>query len=61
MGMDNVSSIAEKSNDFANFLNVARKFKYNFFCKFHIIYLETLIWELIFSQTNIINIFLGSV
>ena len=59
--MDKVSGIAEKSNDFASFLNVPRKFKYNFFCKFHIIYLETLIWELIFSQTNIINIFLGSV
>ena len=58
---DNVSGLAEKSNDFASFLNVSRKFEYNCVYIFHINFPKKSIWKLIISQTDISNIFLGSV
>ena len=48
--MDKVSGLADKSNDFANFLTLSRKF-------FHIIYLTKLVWKMMLSQTKIFSIF----
>ena len=59
--MDNVSGLAKKSNDFASFLNVSRKFQYNWVYIFHINFPKKSIWKLIISQTDISNIFFGSV
>lgn len=59
--IDDVSSLAEKLNEFARFLTVARKLKYSCVYIFHIIYPKKAISKLIFSQTNIFKIFPGSV
>ena len=58
---DDVSSLADNSNKFANFLTVARKYKYNCVYIFHTIYPEKATWKTILSQTNIFNIFPASV
>ena len=58
---DDVSGLADNSNKFANFLTVARKFKYNCIYIFHTIYPEKATWKTILSQTNIFNIFPASV
>ena len=58
---DDVSGLADKSNKFANFLTVARKYKYNCVYIFHTIYPENITWKTILSQTNIFNIFPASV
>ena len=58
--MDNVSGPADKSNNFAGFLEVGQKFKYNCVHIFQIIYPEKSIWKLILSQTSIFNTFPGS-
>ena len=58
---DDVSGLADKSNKFASFLTVARKYKYNCVYIFHTIYTENTIWKTILSQTNIFNIFPASV
>ena len=58
---DDVSGLADNSNKFANFLTVARKYKYNCIYIFHTIYPEKAIWRTILSQTNIFNIFPASV
>ena len=55
--MDDVSGLADKSNDFANFLTVSRKFGYICLYIFHIIYPTKSIWQMILSQTKIFNIF----
>ena len=55
--MDNVSGLADKSNDFASFLTVSRKFCYICLYIFHIIYPTKSIWQMILSQTKIFNIF----
>ena len=52
--MDNVSGLADKSNDFANFLTVSRKFNFTCVHVFHAMYPN------ISSQTKIFNIFPGS-
>ena len=59
--MDEVSGIADESKKFASFLTVACKVNYTYVYIFHIIYLEKSIWQKILSQTNIFNIFPGSV
>ena len=59
--MDNVSGLADKSNDFSNFLTVSRKFGYICLYIFHIIYPTKSIWQMILSQTKIFNIFLLSI
>ena len=58
---DDVSGLADNSNKFANFLTVARKYKYNCLYIFHTIYPEKATWKTILSQTNIFNIFPASV
>ena len=58
---DDVSGLADNSNKFANFLTVARKYKYNCIYIFHTIYPEKATWKTILSQTNIFNIFPASV
>ena len=55
--MDNVSGLADKSNDFSNFLTVSRKFGYICLYIFHINYLTKSIWQMTLSQTKIFNIF----
>ena len=54
---DDVSGLADKSNNFANFLTISRKFGYICLYIFHIIYLTKSIWQMILSQTKIFNIF----
>ena len=58
---DDVSGLADHSNKFANFLTVARKYKYKCVYIFHTIYPEKATWKTILSQTNIFNIFPASV
>ena len=55
--MDNVSGLAEKSNGFANFLTVTRKFGYTYLDIFHITYPTKSIWQMVLSQTKIFHIF----
>ena len=55
--MDDVSGLADSSTKFANFLTVARKFKYHCLYIFHAIHPEKAIWKTILSQTNLLNIF----
>ena len=59
--MDNVSVLADKSNDFSNFLTPSRKFGYICLYIFHIIYTTKFIWQMILSQTKIFNIFPPSI
>ena len=58
--MDGVSELADKSNNFANFLTVSRKL--NFTCVYvsHTLYPTRSNWQMILSQTKIFNIFPGS-
>ena len=58
--MDDVSGLADKSGNFANFLTVSRK--YGFLCLyvFHTIYPNRQNWEMIMAQINIFNFFPGS-
>ena len=58
--MDEVSGLADKSNNFANFLTVSRKFNFICVCVFHTMYPTRSNWQMILSQTKIFNIFLGS-
>ena len=51
-----VSGLADRSNDFANFLNVARKFKFTCVYVFHAVYPSKFNWQMIISQTKILNI-----
>ena len=55
--MDDVSGVADKSNNFSNFLTVSQKFGYICVYIFHIIYPKKFIWQMILSQTKIFNIF----
>ena len=55
--MGDVSGLADKSNDFANFSTVSRKFDCICLYIFHIVYLTKSIWQMILSQTKIFNIF----
>ena len=59
--MDDVSGVADTSKKFANFLTVSRKFGYNYVYFFHLIVPASQIWQKVISQTNIFNIFPGSV
>ena len=59
--MDDVSGLTDISQKFANFLAVARKFKYHCVYIFHTIHPEKSVWKSILSQTNILNIFPASV
>ena len=59
--MDNISGLADKSDDFSNFLTVSRKYGFSCVYVFHTIYPGRQEWEMIMSQTRIINFFPGSV
>ena len=59
--MDDVSGLADTSQNFANFVTVSRK--YGIFCLyvFHTIYPNRENWDMIMSQTLIFNVFPGSI
>ena len=59
--MDDISGLAGKSNNFASFLTVARKFSFTVVYVFHTMYPSKQNWQMIISQTKIFNIFPGSV
>ena len=50
-----------KSEEFAKFLTVSRKYGLTCVCIFHTIYPTRQIWQMIMWQTEIFNFFLGSV
>ena len=58
--MDNVSGLADRSEAFANFLTVSRKFGLTCVYLFHVIYPTRQNWQMILSQTKFFNIFPGS-
>ena len=58
---DDVSGLADKLNNFANFLTISRKFGYIYLYIFHIIYLTKSTWQMILSQTKIFNIFSSTI
>ena len=59
--MDDVSGLANKSEEFSNFLTVSRKYGFSFLYVFHKIYPGRQNWEMIMSQTHIFNFFPGSI
>ena len=59
--MDDVSGLADKSDDFANFLTVSRKYGITCVYIFHTIYPSRQNWQMIMSQTQIFNFFPGSI
>ena len=58
--MDDVSCLADRSEAFANFLTVSRKFGLSYVYVFHTIYPARHHWKMIFLQTKIFNFFPGS-
>ena len=58
--MDDVSGLAYRSNNFANFLTVAQKINFTGVYVFYTIYPSRPNWQMIISQTKIFNIFPGS-
>ena len=59
--MDDVSGLADKSDEFANFLTVSRKYGLTCVYIFHTIYPTRQNWQMIMLQTKIFNFFPGSV
>ena len=59
--MDNVSGLADKSNEFCSFLTISRKYRYSCIYIFHIVFLQLRNWQMILSQTKIFNIFPSAV
>ena len=59
--MDDVSGLAARSEEFANFLTVSRKFCLTCVYIFQTIYLTRQHWQMRLSQTKIFNFFPGSV
>ena len=57
--MDDVSGLADKSDDFANFLTVSRKFSFTCVYVFHAMYPTRSSWQMILSQAKVFNIFPG--
>ena len=55
--MDDISGLADKSNEFSSFLTVSRKFGYSCLYSFHIIFPNGSTWQMILAQTKIFNIF----
>ena len=58
--LDDVSGLADKLSNFANFLTVFRKFNFTCLYDFHTIYPIKTCWQMILSHTKIFNIFPGS-
>ena len=59
--MDDVSGLADKSEEFSNFLTFSRKYGFSCLYVFHTIYPGRQSWEMIMSQTHIFNFFPGSI
>ena len=59
--MDDVSGLADKSQEFSNFLTVSRKYGFSCLYVFHTIYPGRQNCEMIMSQTHIFNLFPGSI
>ena len=59
--MDDVSGLTDKSEEFSNFLTVSRKYGFSCLYVFHNIYPGRQSWEMIMSQTHILNFFPGSI
>ena len=55
--MDDVSGLADKSNEFCSFLTVSRKCRYSCIYIFHIVFPQLRNWQMILSQTKFLNIF----
>ena len=53
--------LADKSEDFSNFLTVSRKYGFSCLYVFHTIYPGRQSWEMIMSQTHIFNFFPESI
>ena len=61
IGMDDVSGLADKSDKFANFLTLSRKYGFLSLYVFRTIYPNRQNWEMIMAQTHIFNFFPGSI
>lgn len=59
--IDDIPGLADKSENFANFLTVSRKFGFTCVYIFHTIYPTRKNWQMILSQTKMFNIFSGSI
>ena len=59
--MDDVSGLANKSEQLSNFLTVSRKYDVTCLYEFQTTYPGRQSWEMIMSQTHIFNFFPGSV
>ena len=59
--LNEVSDLADESQNFASFLTVAWKYRYSCVYIFHTLFPEKAIWRSILSQTNIYNIFSATV
>ena len=59
--MDDVLSLADRSETFANFLTVSRKFGLTYVYIFHAVYPTRQNWQMILAQTKIFHIFPGSI
>ena len=59
--MDDVSDLADRSAEFANFLTVSQKYGLTCVYIFHTIYPTRQHWQMILSQTKIFNFFPGSI
>ena len=59
--LDDISGLADKSEEFSNFLTVTRKYGFSCLYVFHTIYPGRQSWEMIISQTHIFNFFPGSI
>ena len=59
--MDDVSGLADRSNDFSDFLAVSRKYSFSCLYVFYTIYLGRQNWEMIISQVHSLNFFPGSI
>ena len=59
--MVDVSGLADKSEEFSNFLTVSRKYGFSCLFVFYTIYPGRQSWEMIMSQIHIFNFFPGSI
>ena len=59
--MDDVSGLADRCENFSNFLTVSRKYGFTCVYVFHTIYPGRQSWEMIMSQKHIFNFFRGSI
>ena len=59
--MDDVSGLADRCQDFSNFLTVSHKYGFSCIYVSHTIYPGRQSWEMIMSQTHIFNFFPGSI